>query len=171
MKKYSLTQLNAFELPDFVEALSTVYEHSPWVIADAAKLKPFGTVKALQTACETVLYGASVEKQIALIQAHPDLAVKLDQLPKLTDFSQAEQSRAGFAALPSESLDELRVSLEAYREQFGHPFILCVTEHPATDVLSIVQMRLQADADAERIACCCQIARIGWHRLCSIVET
>ncbi|WP_269526595.1 2-oxo-4-hydroxy-4-carboxy-5-ureidoimidazoline decarboxylase [Coraliomargarita parva] len=166
-----LKTLNGLSREAFSEALGQVFEHSPWVVELAAGQRPFSHVKALQAACESALYGASPEQQVALIQAHPDLAAKLDQLPKLTDFSQAEQKRAGFAALPEATLAQMREVLAAYRERFGHPFILCVTEHPAADVLPMLEVRCQASPEAERMACLFQIARIGWHRICSLVDT
>lgn len=169
MNTYRIADLNGMEISDFVHALSEVYEHSPWVIEAAAAARPVDTLETLQVACEAALYGASVEKQVELIQAHPDLAAKLDQLPKLTDFSQAEQSRAGFSALSPDVLSEMRDALVAYRERYGHPFILCVTEHPAEAVLPILRIRCAATPDAERLACLSQIARIGWHRICKLI--
>ena len=167
---YTLDELNALSGAAFVEALGEVYEHSPWVIEAAAGRRPFASLAALQTACESALYAADESVQFELIRAHPDLAAKLEQIQALTDFSQQEQARAGFAALPEVTLDALRSALGAYRERFGHPFILCVTEHPAAEVLPILELRLASAPEAERLACLFQIARIGWHRICSLVS-
>lgn len=164
-----LDVLNEMELSEGVAYLRHVYEHSSWVVEAAMMARPFSSIKALQATCEKVLYGASRESQVDLIRAHPDLAAKLEEIQALTDFSQQEQARAGFAALPESTLDALREALAAYREKFGHPFILCVTEHSASDVLPILQARLGSSADAERMACLFQIARIGWHRICSLI--
>jgi 2-oxo-4-hydroxy-4-carboxy-5-ureidoimidazoline decarboxylase len=171
MITYSLDQLNEMPAADFVQALGQIFEHSPWVVEAAALMRPFPNTKTLLVACENALYGADAATQLALIRAHPDLAAKLDQLPKLTEFSQQEQGRAGFAALAPEVLQQMREALARYTERFGHPFILCVTEHPAEDVLPLLQLRTAANADAERLACLFQIARIGWHRICSLVDT
>lgn len=165
-----LDDLNGLSEAAFVERLRHVFEHSPWVVEAAAKERPFSSLKALQATFEKVLYAAPVAAQVDLIRAHPDLAAKLDQLPKLTDFSQAEQARAGFAGLPEATLESMRAALAAYRERFGHPFILCVTEHSAAEVLPILEARVSATGDAERLACLFQIARIGWHRICSLAE-
>jgi len=170
MNTYSLEQLNEMAADAFVQALGQVFEHSPWVVVAAAERRPFQSEKALLAACENALYGAKPAIQLELIRAHPDLAAKLDQLPKLTEFSQQEQGRAGFAALSPAVLEQMRDALARYSERFGHPFILCVTEHPAEDVLPILEMRLAASADAERLACLYQIARIGWHRICSLLD-
>lgn len=165
-----LSNLNTQSPEDFVAYLSALFEHSTWVVEAAAASRPFATTKALQAACESALYAASPEVQLELIRAHPDLAAKLDQLSELTDFSRQEQDRAGFMQLEASELERLRAGLSAYRERFGHPFILCVSEHPASDVLPILEVRHQAEPEAERLACLFQIARIGWHRICSVVE-
>ncbi len=170
MTKYTLEQLNGLPPEAFVAALAEVYEHSPWVVEAVVAMRPFTSLAALQAACEAVLYAADEATQVALIRAHPDLAAKLEQIQALTDFSQKEQARAGFAALPEATLETMRAALADYRERFGHPFILCVTEHPAGEVLPILQVRLNGTPAAERQACLFQIARIGWHRICSLVS-
>lgn len=159
------------ESSDFVELLRHVFEHSPWVVEAAAEKRPFVSIQALQATFESVLYGASEAHQVDLIRAHPDLAAKLDTLPKLTEFSQQEQAKAGFAALPEATLEAMRESLGTYRKRFGHPFILCVTEYTAEQVLPILDARLEASPEAERLACLYQIARIGWHRICSLISS
>lgn len=171
MKTYSLSELNEMHAAEFTDALGAVYEHSPWVVEAAAGYRPFQSVKSLQASCESVLYDAKPEQHLDLIRAHPDLAAKLAQIVKLTDFSQAEQSRAGFASLAPETIDMMRQALADYRERFGHPFILCVTEHPAEDVLPILEVRCKATAEAERMACLFQISRIAWHRICHLTNT
>jgi len=170
MDTYSLEQLNEMPVNSFLDALGHIFEHSPWVVATAAQWRPFASEKALFAACENALYGADVEVQLKLIRAHPDLAAKLDQLPKLTEFSQQEQGRAGFAGLTPAGLERMRAALSAYTGRFGHPFILCVTEHSAVDVLPILEVRALASGNAERLACLYQIARIGWHRLCTLLN-
>ena len=170
MIKISLVELNALDAASFAKVLSGVYEHSPWVITEAERCRPFSTLKELQASCEAAIDRASPEAQVLLIKAHPDLAAKLDQLPHLTEFSQSEQSKAGFAMLPPAEIDELRAELIRYRVRFGHPFILCVSEYSAVDVLPILKTRMQSEPNTEKYNCLSQITRIGWHRLCSIIE-
>ena len=170
MEKFTLTELNEMNVDAFVAALGHIYEHSPWVVEQAAVHRPFDTVAVAHAACEAALFAADPRVQIELIQAHPDLAAKLDQIPKLTEFSKAEQTRAGFGTMNAEVLDQMREALEVYRVRFKHPFILCVAEHPAEDVLPLLALRCGASPEAERLACIYQIARIGWHRLVSLIR-
>ena len=169
MSKVTLHELNNFDNAKFSSLLSGVYEHSPWVIEKVANYRPFNTIEALHHSCISSIKDASSDAQLSLIRAHPDLAAKLDQLQNLTEFSQYEQSKAGFASLPFDVIEELRKELVSYRQHFKHPFILCLAEHSAVDVLPILKTRLLSELNAERTTCLFQITRIGWHRLCSIV--
>ena len=169
-EKIPIDKLNLMQDDDWISLLGKLYEHSPWVAEEAVKGRPFSDKKALQACFESIIYGAEEELQSQLITAHPDLAAKMDELAKLTDFSQSEQSRAGFSALPQEVFNSLREKLSDYREQFGHPFILCVSDHSASETLPILLQRLQATPKSERLACLTQIARIGWHRLAILVS-
>jgi len=168
---YTLEDLNAMSQDAFAAALGEVYEHSAWIPAGAFALRPFHRRHALQAACEATLFAASSAAQTDLIRAHPDLATKLDALSGLTEFSRSEQDQAGFLNLPPPALRQLRLALNDYRERFGHPFILCVAEHQAEDVLPILKVRTHGEPRSERLACIFQIARIGWHRLCKLISS
>ena len=170
MSAVSLHQLNKFDNVRYCSALNGVYEHSPWIIQKTFNDRPFNTVEELHDACVSLINGASHDTQLSLIRAHPDLAAKLEQLPRLTRFSQKEQSKAGFSSLSLVVINQLRNELVRYRQLFGHPFILCLAENSAIDVLPILKERMQSDLDTERTACLFQITRIGWHRLCSIID-
>ena len=135
MSVVSLHQLNKLDGEKFSIILKGVYEHSPWIIEGAFNCRPFNTIEELHDTCATLINGASHDTQLSLIRAHPDLAAKLEQLPKLTKFSQEEQSKAGFSSLPLDVIRQLRKELVHYRKIFGHPFILCLAENTAADVL------------------------------------
>ena len=169
MSKISLHQLNNFDNAKFVSVLLGVYEHSPWIVNEAANHRLFNSIDELQDTCISLIDNASDDTKLSLIRAHPDLAAKLEHLSKLTKFSQQEQSDAGFNSLPIDAIKQLRAGLISYRQRFGHPFILCLAEHSAVDILPILKIRLQSDSNDERASCIFQITRIGWHRLCSII--
>ncbi|MDQ8205467.1 2-oxo-4-hydroxy-4-carboxy-5-ureidoimidazoline decarboxylase [Pelagicoccus sp. SDUM812003] len=171
MSRISLAELNALPGPEYLFRLGELYEYSPWVVEESCGRRPFASLKAMQATLESIIYGATQAEQLSLLRAHPDLAAKIEQVASLTEFSRGEQTRAGFAELPAAQLKELRFKLEAYRERFAHPFILCVSEHNASETLPILGARLEASIDSERIACLAQVARIGWHRLSKLVTT
>src|SRR5262245_2418477 len=71
-----LEQLNAANTDDFVAALATVYERSPWVAAAVASQRPFASLAALNAAMAAMVPAASPGQRLALIELHPDLGGK-----------------------------------------------------------------------------------------------
>lgn len=170
MKAISLSDLNSLTVNDYVARLDSLYEFSPWIVGQSAAHRPFVTLKSMQATMESIIYGADFRQKQELLQAHPDLAAKLDELSNLTEFSQAEQNRAGFGSLPAGEFEALRAELARYRDRFGHPFILCVSEHQASDTLPILRARIPSSPESELISCLAQVARIGWYRLQLLVS-
>jgi len=166
----SLEIINAAPPADYLALLESLYEYSPWIVERSASSRPFLSIAQMQARFESIILGAAPEEQRSLLVSHPDLAAKIEQLDGLTDFSRAEQSRAGFASLPKPVLDELRRTLSAYRDRFGHPFILCVSDHEARETLPILRARIDATPETERQICLFQVTRIGWHRLQQLVS-
>ncbi|EDY83430.1 OHCU decarboxylase [Verrucomicrobiia bacterium DG1235] len=165
----TLKEANTLPESEYIERLSSLYEYSPWIVARSSSQRPFSTIEAMHNAMETIIRTARAEEKMALLLAHPDLGAKLKQLASLTEFSRAEQSKAGFASLPQTERELLQSTLSRYREKFGHPFILCVTEHSATETLPILKNRIENAPDTERSNSLDQVARIGWHRLNQLI--
>ena len=122
----SLSELNNASAPDFEAALAGTYEHSPWIVAAAAKRRPFATLAALKRALVEVVRGASAEQQLALIRAHPELAGKAMVAKALTAASTHEQGKAGLTQCTPEEFATLQKLNADYNSKFGFPFILAV---------------------------------------------
>src|SRR5690606_33290239 len=60
----------------FVRELGSIVEHSPWVAERAFADGPFGGLPELHAAFERALLGAPVDRKLAVLRAHPDLAVR-----------------------------------------------------------------------------------------------
>ncbi|MDF9755903.1 OHCU decarboxylase [Pseudomonas hunanensis] len=63
----------------FVAAFADIYEHSPWVAEkayDLGQLAELDEIEALHQRMSDILLSASHAEQLALINAHPDLAGK-----------------------------------------------------------------------------------------------
>lgn len=144
----TLAALNDAPVPDFVAALGAVFEHAPWVAAAAAARRPFPTVEALFRALRDVVREASDARRFALLAGQG--AAGVDRL------SDAESAR--FAALTA-----------AYRERFGHSFVLCVGRHGRASLLATVERRLAASPDAERREAEAEAMRIAAIRLAAAV--
>ncbi|MGI4944302.1 MAG: 2-oxo-4-hydroxy-4-carboxy-5-ureidoimidazoline decarboxylase [Janthinobacterium lividum] len=62
----TLDALNIASPADFTAALAEVFEHAPWVAAQAATARPFPTVAALHAAMFAAVEAAPVEEQASL---------------------------------------------------------------------------------------------------------
>ena len=71
--KMTIQQINAFDKDHFTERLSSLFEGSPWIAAQAWHARPFESIEHLHRALCDVMYNASTEHKLALIRAHPDL--------------------------------------------------------------------------------------------------
>lgn len=165
MSELTLNSLNAMDAAAFTAALGDVFEHSPWVAQAAAAQRPFATLAALHTTMVDVVCKAGVERQLALIKAHPDLAGKAARAGGLTADSTAEQASAGLGELSEAEFSSFQRLNNAYQAKFGFPFIVCARRHTKSSILRQFEWRLQNDAAAEREAALAEISRIVALRL------
>jgi N-carbamoyl-L-amino-acid hydrolase len=166
----ALDALNTAPLAQATALLDGLYEHSPWIVAQALQRRPFASPAALIAACADVVAQAGEDAQLTLIRAHPELAGKAALAGTLTAESSGEQSRAGLTHCTPEEYDTLQRLNAAYRARFGWPFILAVRGPRGTgltraQIIAHFERRLHAHPDDERRECLRQIHRIAEIRL------
>ncbi|HEU5102747.1 MAG TPA: 2-oxo-4-hydroxy-4-carboxy-5-ureidoimidazoline decarboxylase [Roseiflexaceae bacterium] len=170
-RSITLAAVNALSYDDFVAALGPLFEHSPWIAAATWPARPFATLDQLHQVLCATMYAAPLERQVALIQAHPDLAGKAAIAGELTTASAREQSSAGLSQLsPEEFADFTRLN-NAYRERFGFPFVICAREHNKTSILEQFVLRLEHGREQEISAALGEIAKIARLRLLDAVQS
>jgi 2-oxo-4-hydroxy-4-carboxy-5-ureidoimidazoline decarboxylase len=150
---------------EFVSALGSLFEHSPWVARGAWSARPFATVTDLHGALVASMREASRERQLALIGAHPELGGREAQRGELTAESSREQASAGLQRLPSDEVDSLRRLNAMYRERFGFPLIVCAREHTPDSILAFGKARLAHSRDQEIEVALGEIGKIAGLRL------
>jgi len=162
-----LAETNALSEPAFVARYGALFEHSPWVVERAAKLRPFSD---LHTGLMAAVHAATPDEQLALIRAHPELAGKTAIDRNLTDASAAEQASAGLDRLTPEEFEKFHTLNAAYRARFDFPFILCVRLTDKAGILTAMERRLGATRDAEIATAIAQIGEIVRLRLTDATE-
>jgi len=82
---------------EFVDRYGGIYEHSPWVAQRVQLLLENSDpdTELLARLMADCVDNASVDTQLELIRAHPDLAGKAQVAGELTADSTEEQSKAG----------------------------------------------------------------------------
>jgi len=166
----TLSDLNSCDSATFVERLRGIYEHSPWIPERAAARRPFASVTALKLALQEVVSGATLDEQLGLIRAHPELAGKAAVAGQLTAESTSEQARSGLHLCSTEEFATLHQLNADYNARFGFPFILAVRGPRGLgltrqEIIATFERRLRAHPDVERAECLRQIHRIAEIRL------
>ena len=161
----SLDQLNASDQAAFTAALGHLFEHSPWVAAETWPRKPFRDAPHLHTELCATMQRAAPDRQLALIQAHPDLAGRLARQNQLTKESTNEQATAGLNRLSDAELAEFQQLNDRYRAKFGFPFIICARLNAKEAILAAMRARLPNSPAAEHTAALAEIEKIAWLRL------
>jgi 2-oxo-4-hydroxy-4-carboxy-5-ureidoimidazoline decarboxylase len=166
----TLQYLNECDRAAFIAALGHLFEHSPWVAEETWTKRPFVRAEALHAALCATMRGASRDRQLALIRAHPDLAGRLAQQKQLTAESTREQASAGLDCLTDAELAGFTRQNDAYKAKFGFPFIICARLNAKAAIFSAMQARSDNTPDTEFAAALGEIEKIAWLRLQDILE-
>jgi OHCU decarboxylase len=140
---------NAMDRAAFVQKFGGIFENSPWVAERAWDNKPFASLDALHAAMVSIAKHAPAPLQLALLQAHPDLAGKEAQAGSMTASSVAEQASAGLNALSAAEVARISELNAAYHRKFGFPFIIAVRMHTKEGIFFEFNRRLHNDTQTE----------------------
>jgi OHCU decarboxylase len=153
---------------DFIARFGGIFEHSAWV-AEGAFDRGLGpqsdTPEGLHAEMVAIMRAAPKTRQLALINAHPDLAGKLHAAGHLTQDSTKEQSSAGLDMLTDAERTRFTELNDAYKARFGFPFILAVKGKTKADILEAFETRLPHSPDQEFATALEQIEKIALLRL------
>jgi OHCU decarboxylase len=166
----SLDAVNSFDQARFVETLGFLFEGSPWIAAEAWHGRPFTDLGALHSALCRVMYDAPIERQVALIRAHPDLVGKAAFAGTLTPESNREQAAAGLDRLSPDEVALFNRLNQAYRARFDFPFVICARENKKKSIIAGFEQRLDNSREAEIATALDEIAKIARLRLLDTVR-
>ena len=160
-----MKEVNELGREAFIERFGPLFEHSPWVAADAWSDRPFADEDELFEALLSAMYSAPMERKLALIRAHPDLAGRAAIEGTLTRSSKTEQASAGLDRLTPDEYEAFTRLNGAYRERFGFPFVVCAREHTKESILRVAAERLEHTRDEEVRVALEEIAKIARLRM------
>jgi 2-oxo-4-hydroxy-4-carboxy-5-ureidoimidazoline decarboxylase len=167
----SLAHINSLDRASFAAALGPLFEHSPWVAEETWPRRPFRNAEHLHAELCATMRGARRERQMALVNAHPDLAGRLAQQQTLTAESTKEQASAGLSQLSEAELAEFQRLNAAYREKFGFPFIICARLNNRGMILEAIRRRIENSAEMEFPTALGEIEKIAQLRLNDLTKT
>ena len=166
----TLEQVNTATIDECAALLDGTYEHSPWIVRQAAEQRPFASLVHLKLALAAVVRKSSRETQLALIRAHPELAGKAMVSKTLTAESTNEQGKAGLTDCTPEEFARIQQLNADYNAKFGFPFILAVRGPRGAglnkaEIIATFARRLDHHPDFEIAECLRNIHRIAELRL------
>ncbi|PMH75527.1 2-oxo-4-hydroxy-4-carboxy-5-ureidoimidazoline decarboxylase, partial [Vibrio cyclitrophicus] len=109
MTKFRSCQPTTMDRDIFVAHFADVYEHSPWVaelVYDQGLNAEDDHIENLHLKMASTLLSADQGKQLALINAHPDLAGRAAVNGELTESSTKEQAGAGIDQCNAEEFEK-----------------------------------------------------------------
>jgi 2-oxo-4-hydroxy-4-carboxy-5-ureidoimidazoline decarboxylase len=155
----------------FLQLQGRVYEHSPWIAEKLwdTGLKPeHDEIEALHRDLAAIVDAAPREKQLALLNAHPDLAGRLAVRGELTAESTSEQAGAGLDKCSPEEFRRFTELNDTYKRKFGFPFILAVKGKGRAEILENFEHRIHNDPDTEFRTALGEVHKIALLRLCDL---
>jgi len=166
----TLQEINILDQPHFIQALGSLFEGPPWIVSAAWYKRPFASLDALyQTFC-TIMYEAPVERQVELLQAHPDLVGRAALAGTLSSSSTAEQAAAGLDRLSPAEIATFTKLNASYFEHFGFPFVICARENKKESILAAFAVRLHQSREQEIATALAEVAKICSLRYFNLVS-
>ncbi|TDV67931.1 2-oxo-4-hydroxy-4-carboxy-5-ureidoimidazoline decarboxylase [Pseudomonas sp. LP_7_YM] len=168
MSRFQTLTPSSLSREDFVKAFADIYEHSPWVAEKAYDLGSASDIDDIQTLharMSDILLSADHARQLALINAHPDLAGKAAVQGQLTEASTHEQAGAGIHQCTAEEFARFTELNEAYKARFAFPFIMAVKGSNRHQILAAFETRIHNPAETEFACALAEINKIAMFRL------
>ena len=153
---------------DFLARFADVFEHSPWIarqVWESGLDASQDSVEGLHQRFSVMIRQASQEQKLALLLAHPQLAVGIAGPTALTAASHAEQQGAGLDQCSAQEFVEFQHLNQAYMEKFGFPFIMAVKGTDRHNILQAFRTRLAHATEQEFQTAIEQVIRIGLLRI------
>lgn len=152
----------------FVALHGRVYEHSPWIAEaawNAGLSKAQDSVEGLHTVLAAIVDAAARDKQLALLNAHPDLAGRLAMRGELTTESTSEQASAGLDKCTPDEFQRFTALNATYKSRFAFPFIMAVKGKTRAEILHAFERRIHNDPETEFRTALNEVHKIALLRL------
>lgn len=168
MSRFQTLTPSSLSRDEFVQTFADIYEHSPWVAEqawDLGQLHELDDIETLHARMSDILLSADHAAQLALINAHPDLAGKAAVQGQLTEASTSEQAGAGIHQCTAEEFQRFTELNDTYKAKFAFPFIMAVKGSNRHQILAAFETRIHNPADAEFACALAEINKIAMFRL------
>ena len=142
-----INKINKLSKSEFVKVFANIFENARWIAEELHDQKPFNNFGELSSKMLNIFETATKEKQLKILNAHPDLASKT-KINLLTPDSLKEQTNVGLDQCTEEEFNEFGKLNDSYKK-FGFPFILAVKGKTKIEILSNFKKRISSDPKTE----------------------
>jgi len=160
----TIDKINKSSQSEFIKIFDNIFEKAKWIAEKLYTQKPFSDFEELSSKILNIFETATKEKQLKILNSHPDLADKT-KIGSLTTESREEQSNAGLDQCSEEEFIEFKNLNEKYKKKFGFPFIYAVKGKSKMEILSNFRRRISYDIKDEFIEAKKQVKKIASLRL------
>jgi 2-oxo-4-hydroxy-4-carboxy-5-ureidoimidazoline decarboxylase len=158
-----INKINKLSRSEFVKVFANIFENTEWIAEELYNQIPFNNFEELSSKILNIFETATEEKQLKILNAHPDLANKT-KIGLLTPDSLKEQTNAGLDQCTKKEFNEFKKLNETYKK-FGFPFILAIKEKTKIEILDNFRKRISSDPKIEFKEAVKQVKQIASFRL------
>ena len=158
-----INKINKLSKSEFIKVFTNIFENASWIAEELYNQKPFDNFEELSSKILDIFETTTRDKQLKILNAHPDLANKT-KISILTPDSLKEQINAGLDQCTKEEFNEFKKLNNTYKK-FGFPFILSVKEKTKIEILNNFRKRVSSDPKIEFDEAVKQVKQIASLRL------
>ena len=158
-----INKINELSKREFINVFANIFENASWIAEELYNQKPFDNFEELSSKILDIFETTTRDKQLKILNAHPDLANKT-KISLLTPDSLKEQTSAGLDQCTKEEFSEFKKLNDTYKK-FGFPFILAVKEKTKIEILNNFRKRISSDPEIEFDEAVKQVKQIASLRL------
>ena len=164
-----INKINKLSQSEFIKVFADIFENAGWIAKELYNQKPFNNFEGLRSKMLAIFENASKEKQLKILNNHPDLADKT-KVNLLTPDSKKEQSNAGLDQCSKKEFSEFKNLNDKYKKKFGFPFIYAVKDKSKIEILSNFRQRVSYNINVEFAEAKKQVKKIASLRIKKITE-
>ena len=158
-----INKINKLSQSEFVKVFANIFEKTEWIAKELYNQIPFDNFEELSSKILNIFETTTRDKQLKILNAHPDLANKT-KISLLTPDSLKEQTEAGLDQCSEEEFNEFKKLNETYKK-FCFPFILAVRGKTKIEILNNFKKRVSSDPEIEFNEAVRQVKQIASFRL------
>jgi len=158
-----INKINKLSRSEFIKVFANIFENAGWIAKELHNKKPFNNFEELSAKIINIFETATKEKQLKILNDHPDLANKA-RISSLSPDSLKEQNSVGLENCTEKEFNEFKKLNDSYKK-FGFPFILAIKGKTKKEILDNFKKRILSDQETEFHEAIKQVKQIASLRL------